>query len=160
MIGEEDPAADPVDTALRYGELALRGLRIALDRIKDPSDWAYQSAVIGFMVRSKPKMIYLDQALPLIGEAQRDLERFGSALKAISIDVDIKISVFEPFTTEEILCSTIFRYWRWNREFHRCVRSIEEAIPRVEGILAELREKNGRDRRPRPVRTEPAVSRR
>lgn len=125
--------------ALDAGERALRSLRNAQRELNSAKNWGIVDIIGGGLISSLLKKEKMRNAQSYMEQARYDLKNFSKELQDVDRMVNLHIDTEDFLSFADWFFDGFAVDWMVQSRIHRAAEQVNEAIRRVEGILAGLR---------------------
>lgn len=125
--------------AIWAGESALCSLRAAQEKLNSARNWGIVDLLGGGFITDMVKHSKLNDASAYVEQAKRDLLKFQRELKDVSVPVELRIEIGGFLSFADFFFDGLVADYLVQSKIAKSRRDIEDAIERVESILAELR---------------------
>ena len=124
--------------AVSAGQRALDSLNLAKNELNSAKNWGIVDLIGGGFLSTLCKRSKMDQAQSYMDDAKSDLKRFQKELSDITDESNLNVQTGDFFTIADYFFDGLAADWLVQDRIKQAREQVDEAISRVEGILAQL----------------------
>ncbi len=124
--------------AVSAGQRALDSLNLAKNELNSAKNWGIVDLIGGGFLSTLCKRSKMDQAQSYMDDAKSDLKRFQKELSDITDESNLNVQTGDFFTFADYFFDGLAVDWLVQDRINQAREQVDEAISRVEGILAQL----------------------
>ncbi len=124
--------------AVSAGQRALDSLNLAKNELNSAKNWGIVDLIGGGLLSTLCKRSKMDQAQSYMDDAKSDLKRFQKELSDITDESNLNVQTGDFFTFADYFFDGLAVDWLVQDRINQAREQVDEAISRVEGILAQL----------------------
>lgn len=124
--------------AVSAGQRALDSLNLAKNELNSAKNWGIVDLIGGGFLSTLCKRSKMDQAQSYMDDAKSDLKRFQKELSDITDESNLNVQTGDFFTFADYFFDGLAADWLVQDRINQAREQVDEAISRVEGILAQL----------------------
>lgn len=124
--------------AVSAGQRALDSLNLAKNELNSAKNWGIVDLIGGGFLPTLCKRSKMDQAQSYMDDAKSDLKRFQKELSDITDESNLNVQTGDFLTFADYFFDGLAADWLVQDRINQAREQVDEAISRVEGILAQL----------------------
>ena len=137
---EEYKNQKEIEEAIAAGEQALMSLEAARASLSSAGNWGLFDMLGGGLISTFVKHSKIDQARAEIEEAKRDMRVFERELSDVQQRIDADLNIGDFLTFADYFFDGLIADWLVQSKISNARAQVEEAIFKVQGIIARLKQ--------------------
>ena len=125
--------------AINSGQRALESLYAARDELQKARNWGIVDMFGGGMFITYAKHNKINQAKNCIAQAQQEMHRFGRQINNVNAFAGVDLGISDFLVFADYFFDGIVADFMVQQKINEAAAQVEEAIRRVEQLLARLR---------------------
>lgn len=128
-----------INEAIQAGEQALYSLQAAQDKLRSAKNWGLVDLFGGGFLTNVVKHSKMGDAVELIEDAKRKLQRFNRELQDVNQVMNLQINVGDFLTLADFFFDGLIADYLVQSKINDARYQVDEAIRQVELMLGKLR---------------------